>query len=68
MPLKTPAEAVADLRKRGLSIALWASRNRVSKLVAYSVLNGRNRGTLGEGHRAAVLLGIKEGIIEETPE
>jgi len=68
MPLKTPAEAVADLRKRGLSISSWARRHGVSRLAAWGVLRGSNKGSYGDGHRAAVLLGIKEGIIEETPE
>lgn len=61
----TPAEARARLAEAGVSVAEWARRNGVSKSVAVDVLLGRIKGKYGEGHRAAVLLGLKKGTLDE---
>ena len=58
----TPAEARAALEKTGLSIAEWSRRNGVSMRAVYDMLLGRSIGKYGECHRAAVLLGLKEGL------
>lgn len=63
MLLKTPDQVKAELSRKGISIAKWAAANELSPLIAYQVLSGRHKGTRGEAHRAAVLLGIKDGEV-----
>ena len=64
--LLTAAEALDKLNKAGVSISAWARRHGVKPMAAYTVLSGRSPGRFGESHKAAVLLGMKEGTIEET--
>ncbi len=63
MTLKSPEEVRAELRRRGISISQWSLANNVSVLLVYQLLSGRRKGTRGESHRAAVLLGIKDGEV-----
>lgn len=67
MPNAYPSEqACAAARKRlaqqGLSAKQWAEQHGVSPSTVYAVLNGQKKCLRGEAHRAAVLLGIKEGV------
>lgn len=50
---------------RGISVAAWARQHNFAPQYIYDLLAGRTMGKRGEAHRAAVLLGLKEGIIEE---
>ena len=59
--IRTPDEVRREFRHRGISIASWARENGISPRHVYDVLGGRNKGLFGESHRAAVLLGIKDG-------
>ena len=61
--LRTPEQARAELRRKGVSVARWARGNNVSPSVVYDVLYGRLLGTFGAAHRVAVLLGLKDGEI-----
>ncbi|EJM83602.1 DNA-binding protein [Pseudomonas sp. GM67] len=61
----TPEQARADLDRRGISIAEFSRKNGLNKNLVSDLLNGRIKGRRGEAHRAAVLLGIKDGVIEE---
>lgn len=63
--LKTPEEVREEFARKGISIAEWAGQHNLNPHRVYDVLNNRNKGMFGEAHRAAVLLGLKEGIIEE---
>ena len=63
--LRTPEEVREDFTRRGISIAEWAGQHNLNPHRVYDVLNRRNKGAFGEAHRAAVLLGLKEGVIEE---
>lgn len=62
--LKTRAEARNEIRKRGLTIKHWSEKNGLNSKVVFEVLGGRKKGLWGEAHKAAVLLGIKDGVIE----
>lgn len=62
--IRTPAEALADLDRRGVSIAAFARDHDLSYMTVYQVLHGKKKGLRGEAHRAAVLLRLKEGVIE----
>lgn len=62
--LLSPQEAKASLHKRGVTIRGWARQNGLSERIVHEVLRGRFKGKYGQAHRAAVLLGIKDGALE----
>ena len=51
------------LVEQGLSTADFAKRHDLNPSTVYAVLNGQKKCLRGEAHRAAVLLGIKDGVI-----
>ncbi|BBV94893.1 DNA-binding protein [Pseudomonas monteilii] len=61
----TPEQARAALDRKGMSIAEFCRIHSLNKNLVSDLLNGRRKGRRGEAHRAAVLLGIKDGVIEE---
>ena len=61
----TPEQARADLDRRGISIAEFSRKHGLTKNLVSDLLNGRIKGRRGEAHRAAVLLGIKDGVIAQ---
>ena len=61
----TPEQARAALDRRGISIAEFSRKHDLNKNLVSDLLNGRVKGRHGEAHRAAVLLGIKDGVIEQ---
>ena len=61
----TPEQARADLDRRGVSIAEFSRKHGLNKNLVSDLLNGRIKGRRGEAHRAAVLLGIKDGVIQQ---
>jgi len=64
MPVPVTAEqARAALDQKGMSIAEFSRIHRLNKNLVSDLLNGRLKGRRGEAHRAAVLLGIKDGVI-----
>lgn len=63
--IRTAEEIKRDLERQGRSIADLARSNGLRPSVVYDLLGGRIRGTRGESHRAAVLLGLKAGTIEQ---
>ena len=62
--LKTPEEVRGDFFKRGVNVAKWARDHGLSRQSVDAVLRGKTKGNRGEAHKAAVLLGIKDGVIE----
>ncbi|MCU0757157.1 MAG: hypothetical protein MUE46_18930 [Xanthomonadales bacterium] len=54
----------ADLDRRGLTIREWSRRHGISDRIVRELLRGRFKGRHGAAHRAAVLLGMKDGVIE----
>lgn len=64
--LKTREEVLVDFANKGVSVRGWAVSNGISPSVARAVLNGRISGRIGEGHKAAVKLGLKRGEIIEA--
>lgn len=59
----TPEQARAVLDRKGVSIAEFCRQNELNRNLVSDLLNGRKKGRRGEAHRAAVLLGIKDGVI-----
>jgi gp16 family phage-associated protein len=67
MTLRTPAEARAELKAKGISITQWALANRFSPNLVFEVLAGRKKCVRGQTHEIAVKLGIKAGEICTDP-
>ena len=63
--LLTPEQARAALDREGKSIAEFSRQYGLNKNLVSDLLNGRKKGRIGEAHRAAVLLGIKEGVVAQ---
>jgi gp16 family phage-associated protein len=61
----TPEQAREALDRKGMSIAEFSRKNGLNKNLVSDLLNGRIKGRRGEAHRAAVLLKIKDGVIEQ---
>ncbi|MBK5415063.1 DNA-binding protein [Pseudomonas sp. TH31] len=61
----TPEQAREALNRRGMSIAEFSRKHGLNKNLVSDLLNGRIKGRRGEAHRAAVLLNIKDGVIEQ---
>ena len=49
----------------GISIREWAEQNDIDESTVYAVLNGQKKCLRGKAHKAAVLLGIKEGVVAQ---
>lgn len=58
------ADAREDLKRRGLTVRGWAKQHGLSSKVVFEVLAGRLAGKYGQAHKAAVLLGLKDGVVE----
>lgn len=63
--LKTPEQVKADFKRRGISVAQWAAVMGLPRNAVYRVLNGKTVGFRGNHHKASVLLGIKNGVIDD---
>lgn len=64
--LRTREEVLADFARKGISVSGWAKAHGVCRSTVRGLLYGRLSGRIGKSHKAAVLLGIKEGeIVEE---
>ena len=61
----TTEQARAALDRKGVSIAEFSRKNGLNRNLVSDLLHGRKKGLRGEAHRAAVLLGIKDGVIEQ---
>lgn len=64
--IRTPQEVRNEFNRKGVSMASWARDNGFDKATLSQVLSGCNAATRGQGHKIAVLLGIKDGEIIES--
>ena len=62
--VKTIEEVKRDLERHGKSVPQVARDIGVSPRIVYELLRGRIKGRRGQAHRAAVSLGLKDGVIE----
>lgn len=63
--LRPLEEVEEEFNLKGISKADWAREHGIRPGVVYEIFSRRSSCKRGEAHRAAVLLGLKEGIIEE---
>jgi gp16 family phage-associated protein len=61
--LKTRAQVRKEFARLGMSVAEWARQHQVNQPDVYQLLRGRNKGTRGQSHRIAVMLGLKDGVL-----
>lgn len=54
-----------EFNQKGISKADWAREHGIRPGVVYEIFSRRSSCKRGEAHRAAVLLGLKEGVVEE---
>lgn len=58
-------EAREALERKGQTAKDFAKRHELNPSTVYAVLSGQSQCRRGEAHRAAVLLGIKDGVIAQ---
>lgn len=63
--LRSLEDVERELNRKGISKADWAREHGIKPGVLYEIFSRRSSCRRGEAHRAAVLLGLKEGVIEE---
>lgn len=61
---KSVEQVKEEFLRNGVSISSWAKAHGVSKNLVYQVLKGGRQCRYGQSHKIAVLLGIKDGVIE----
>ena len=61
--LRTRQEAHAWLKSQNLGITAWARAHNLAPQVVYNLLSGNTVGSRGQSHDAAVLLGMKVGVV-----
>lgn len=71
MLLKTLKEVREEFNRHGVSVSSWATQHGIPRNIVSGVLLGRLKGMRDHAHNAAVLLGLKDGVVnrdEVTPE
>lgn len=63
--LLTRKEARENISRQGKSLTQWADENGLTLSIVRDVLRKERPCHFGLSHKAAVRLGIKDGIIEE---
>lgn len=63
--LRPLEEVEREFERRGISKADWARKHGIRPGVLYEIFSLRSACKRGESHRAAVLLGLKDGVIED---
>ncbi|EAY2231695.1 DNA-binding protein [Salmonella enterica] len=63
--LKTREEILADFNRHGVTLSGWARVHNVPRQIVFDLLHGRAKGRHGMAHKAAVLLGLKDGVFIE---
>jgi gp16 family phage-associated protein len=66
MTLKTLDEIRTEFARRGVSVSGWAAEHRIPRSIVHGVLQGRLKGKRGHAHNTAVLLGLKDGVLNQN--
>ncbi|MBK5915349.1 DNA-binding protein [Rhodocyclus purpureus] len=62
---RTAQQVREEFLRKGISIASWARKNGLSPATVSQVMTGKNDASRGQGHKIAVMLGLKDGEIIE---
>lgn len=65
--VRTPEEARQQFDLLGIPVAAWARQHNLPYRTVMELLHGRQKGRRGHAHRAAVLLGLKKGVLPDSP-
>ncbi|WP_308813391.1 DNA-binding protein [Pseudomonas carnis] len=65
---QTPTSASAWFVRQGICKTHWAQANGFDRMTIVDLLLGRRKGLRGEGHRAAIALGLKADPYKLVPE
>ena len=63
VPEQAREAARKRLEEQGISVKAFAKKHDLHPSTVYAVLSGQKKCLRGEAHRAAVILGIKDGQI-----
>ena len=59
--VKTAPEVKEELARNGVNVTAWARAHDLPPSIVHGLLGGYLKGRRGHAHRAAVLLGLKQG-------
>lgn len=59
------ADVRRELERRGMTVRGWAREHGFSERLVHEVISGRKKGRWGQAHNIAVLLGLKEGVLND---
>ena len=62
--LKSVDQVKAEFNYKGITMSQWAREHNYPYYIVQHVLSGQSKFTHGKAHEIAVLLGLKEGVIE----
>lgn len=65
MAVKTVEEVKKEFDRKGESFSSWAKQHGIRPGVVHDLISGRQLGRRGQSHKAAVLLGLKEGDLPD---
>jgi gp16 family phage-associated protein len=63
MPLKTREEVRIEFDRNGTSVSAWAANHNIPRQIVEGLSTGKLKGRRGQAHNAAVMLGLKEGVV-----
>lgn len=62
---KSRADIRRELERRGMTVRAWARMHGFNERLVHEVISGRKIGRWGQAHNIAVLLGLKNGVVNE---
>jgi gp16 family phage-associated protein len=62
--VKTADQVREEFRRSGRTFTSWAREHGYTQSLVFEVLRGRILAKYGKSHEVAVLLGLKDGVIE----
>lgn len=65
--VRTVAEARCALSTAGVSVSAWAKAHGFRPSTVAAVLRGERQVRIGQGHKIAVKLRIKQGVVTDDP-
>lgn len=64
--MKTAQEVKEEFRQKGLTFNAWARANGFRYMAVHRVINGKTKCWYGNGHKIAVMLGMKGAAQSES--
>ena len=64
--MKTAQEVKDEFRKKGITFNAWARDKGFSPIAVHKVIHGKTKCWYGNGHKIAVMLGMKDGEFDES--